>query len=117
MNKLFGSFSELETLELKDPAMKRQIFSGENVMLVKNVIAAHEVIPTHHHIHEQMTYILEGTCDIIINGDQVQHGEPGSVAWIPSNADHQVVVTGDKDLVCFDIFSPVREDFIEALKN
>jgi quercetin dioxygenase-like cupin family protein len=114
MNKMyFGDFSKLKKIECKNPDLERQIFYGDNIMLVKNVIPAYGVIPNHHHVHEQLTYVERGECDVILNGEQKVHAGPGSVAWFPSNADHEIIA-GAKELVCWDIFTPIRKDFIET---
>ncbi len=113
----FGDFSKLKQMELKNPDLQRQIFYGENVMLVKNIIPPHGVIPKHRHIHEQITYVSEGECEVIINGEQKTHATPGCVALFPPNAEHEVIALGDSPLICWDIFSPVREDFIEAFEK
>jgi quercetin dioxygenase-like cupin family protein len=119
MKKMFfGDFATLKQIECKNPDLKRQIFYGDNLMLVKNIIPAHGVIPKHHHVHEQLTYVESGECDVITsiaNKEMKTHAGPGGIAWFPSNADHEVIA-GDEELVCWDIFTPVREDFIAAFE-
>ncbi len=111
---LFGNFENLKQIELKNPDMKRQIFYGDNVMIVKNIIAPHTTIPAHKHVHEQISYVESGECDITIDGMETQHAVKGGVALFPSNVGHEVTATGDEELVLWDIFSPIREDFIPA---
>ena len=65
-------------------------------------------LPTHHHIHEQVSQILEGQFEMTINGITKVH-ELGSVLVIPSNVPHSgKAITACKIL---DVFNPVREDY------
>ncbi len=50
--------------------------------------------PPHHHRHEEMFMIRQGTLEFIINGKKSKAG-PGSVALIASNDEHGVRNAGD----------------------
>jgi len=43
--------------------------------------------PPHHHAHEEMIMIREGTMEVTITGRTSTLG-PGSVAWVASNEEH-----------------------------
>jgi mannose-6-phosphate isomerase-like protein (cupin superfamily) len=43
--------------------------------------------PPHHHVHEEMMLIREGTLEVTISGKSTRIG-PGSVAYIASNEEH-----------------------------
>jgi len=43
--------------------------------------------PPHHHIHEEMILIREGTMEVVIGGETRRLG-PGSVAYVASNVEH-----------------------------
>ena len=43
--------------------------------------------PPHHHVHEEMVLIREGTLEVTISGRSVNLG-PGSVALVASNEEH-----------------------------
>ena len=45
--------------------------------------------PAHHHVHEEMFLIREGTIEVTINGQITQLG-PGSVGFAGSNDEHGV---------------------------
>jgi quercetin dioxygenase-like cupin family protein len=49
--------------------------------------------PPHHHLHEEMFLIREGTLEVTISGKSTQLG-PGSVAFMGSNDEHGVRNTG-----------------------
>jgi quercetin dioxygenase-like cupin family protein len=71
---------------------------------------ADAVLPTHSHPQEQVSYILDGTFELTVEG--VKHVlEPGQVFVIPSNTKHSGLAITD----CFilDVFTPLREDYRE----
>lgn len=43
--------------------------------------------PPHHHVHEEMILIREGTLEVTISGRRAKLG-PGSVAYVASNEEH-----------------------------
>jgi len=43
--------------------------------------------PPHHHVHEEMVILLQGTLDVTIMGRSVKL-EPGSVAYVASGEEH-----------------------------
>lgn len=108
--KLFDNWKDVPTIHLE--AMDRKIFTGKNVMIVRNEIHPKAAMPMHSHPHEQLLYIQSGACDVVTDG-QTQHMEAGGMAWFPSNSEHCVINTEDEPLVAFDIFTPIREDFLQ----
>ena len=62
----------------------------------------------HHHVHEQITYIIEGQLDMVIGGEPCSL-TAGMYHVIPSNTPHGAFAVTDCKLV--DAFSPVREDY------
>lgn len=111
--KLFADFNELKAVDIPSPAMKRQIFFGENVMLVRNVIKSHTLVPMHKHPHEQITYFESGECDARLETGEKMHLKAGGVMLAPANVGHEILITSDEDAVVFDVFSPIREDFLK----
>ena len=71
-------------------------------------LKAGSVIPEHMHVQEQITYILEGQLDMVIDGSPCSL-KPGMYYVIASNVPHSAVVTVDSKVI--DAFSPVREDY------
>ncbi len=110
--KYFGDFNELETIFVPEPAMDRQIFYGDKIMLGRNIIKANTVVPSHAHPEEQISYVISGECDIMIEGQEPRHAKAGAVAWFPANVAHEIII-GDEDTEILDIFNPVREDWIK----
>jgi len=65
-------------------------------------------VPLHSHINEQITYIIEGQLDMMIDGvacsltDSMYH-------IIKANVPHSAIAVTDCKVI--DAFSPVREDY------
>ncbi len=65
-------------------------------------------LPDHHHVHEQITYIIEGQLDMIIGGKPYSL-TAGMYHVIPSHTPHSAIAMTDCKLI--DVFNPVREDY------
>lgn len=77
-------------------------------------IAAGAAIPEHSHVHEQVTHVLEGSFELVVDGEACML-ELGIVAVIPSNVKHYGhAVT---DCLMIDVFSPVRQDYVARMEN
>ena len=81
---------------------------GEGLTLGFVEIKAGSVLPKHNHIHEQITYILEGQLDMEIGGESCSL-TAGMYHVIPSNVFHSAVAITDCKVI--DVFNPVREDY------
>ena len=65
-------------------------------------------VPEHHHPHEQIMHVIEGSFEFTLDGNTQTYG-PGDVVIIPSNVPH----SGKALTPCrlMDIFSPAREEY------
>lgn len=96
-------------LEKLNPLFDRQFLVGQNVMLSRVLMKKGCIVPLHHHVNEQITYILEGALKFWIDDKEiVVHA--GEVLCIPSNMPHKAEAL--EDTVDLDIFNPPREDWI-----
>ena len=71
-------------------------------------IKAGSSVPNHQHANEQITYIIEGQLDMIIDGKPCTL-IAGMCNVIPSNIPHSAIAATDCKVI--DTFSPVREDY------
>ncbi len=65
-------------------------------------------VPMHQHVHEQITYIVEGQLDMVIGGQPCLL-TAGMYHVIPSNTPHSAIAKTDCKVI--DAFNPVREDY------
>lgn len=56
--------------------------------------------PPHHHVHEEIFLIREGTLEVTIAGKSARIG-PGSVAYVASNLEHGIRNVGDSNAEYF----------------
>ncbi len=90
--------------------------SGEKMMMALNATMPGHTVPTHSHPHEQVGMVYAGKATLRV-GDQEQVVQKGDFYCIPANVSHSDACIGDEPFVMLDIFYPVREDFIERLKQ
>jgi quercetin dioxygenase-like cupin family protein len=97
------------------PGIQRQMVVGENVMMVRFTFEPFLVTPEHTHPHEQMTLVVQGKVKFFIEGE-VKIVSPGDVLHFPPHNRHGATML-DEEVVLIDIFSPIREDFLEKPKS
>jgi quercetin dioxygenase-like cupin family protein len=90
------------------PGITGHYAHGTNLTFGYVEVKKGSVLPQHHHVHEQITYILEGQLDMIISGVPCLL-KAGMYHIIPSNTPHSA--TAPVDCKVIDVFSPVREDY------
>ena len=88
-------------------------FSGKMVHGASSTLAFWEIkkgssSPEHHHIHEQITYIMEGELEMVIGGEKYLM-TAGTVHVIPSNVPHSAYAVTDCRIL--DSFAPARDDY------
>ena len=100
---------ELVTEEVGD-GVKRQILGyNEKMMMVRVDFRLNAVGVLHHHVHTQISYVLSGIFEVIIDGESkiLKEGDSFVVA---SGLKHGVVCKQAGSLL--DVFNPFREDFL-----
>ena len=106
-------------LEQMNPQLSRRIVTGNQVMVAHVYLKAGCVVPKHHHVNEQVTYILEGALRLWV-GDQVDSQndadgilvKAGEVLVIPSGVPHRALAV--EDTLDLDVFAPPREDWLNG---
>jgi quercetin dioxygenase-like cupin family protein len=91
------------------PGVKRRIREdGEKLMLVEVQFEAGAVVAEHHHVHEQVSYIVSGRMVFTMEGKEIDVAAGGSLR-MPSDVPHAARAV--EPSVALDAFSPPREDF------
>ena len=90
----------------------RQMVSGDRLMVCRLTLAARTVTPIHTHVHEQMTLVERGRADFFVEG-QKRTAKAGDVLLFPSGILHGATML-EEEVVLIDIFSPVREEFLQS---
>jgi quercetin dioxygenase-like cupin family protein len=94
-----------------DPGVKRKIMAyNDHLMMVKVQFDKGGVGSLHHHPHSQISHVESGQFEIEINGNK-KILTAGDAFYVPPNVMHGAVCLETGTLI--DVFSPMREDFIE----
>jgi quercetin dioxygenase-like cupin family protein len=90
--------------------VRRKIMSYDDcLMLVRAEFQKGSIGAIHQHYHSQITQVEKGVFEVEINGQKKVLKE-GDVFYVPPNAPHGCVCMEEGVLI--DVFSPMREDFI-----
>ena len=102
------------SIPIERPAagIERQMVVGEHVMICRFRFAPLLVTPEHAHPHEQMSMVVSGRVRFFVEGAE-RLALPGDVLHFPSNCWHGATMM-DEEVVLIDIFTPLREDFLET---
>ena len=91
--------------------IERQMIWGDRIMVCRLRFKPHVVTAVHSHPHEQITLVEKGRVDFFIDG-QRRTVSAGEILVFPSNIQHGATMLDD-EVVLVDIFSPLREDFLQ----
>ena len=97
-------------VERIEEGIERQMVVGERVMVCRLRFAPRVVTPPHDHPHEQITLVERGRVLFTV-GDEQRVAEAGDVLHFPPGSWHGATML-EEEVVLIDIFSPVREDFL-----
>ncbi len=100
----------LKNIPLKEivPGFHARMVHTDNMTLSYVEVEKGAVLPEHHHVHEQVTRMVEGSFELTLDGKTMLL-EPGDIVVIPSNVKHSGRAIEDSTLV--DVFNPAREDY------
>lgn len=99
--------NEIPAKEIR-PGFFGKMVHGEKSTLTFWEIKKGSMLEEHHHFHEQITHILEGSLQMKIGGKEFLLTE-GMVHVIPSDMPHSAVALSDCKVI--DSFAPARDDY------
>jgi quercetin dioxygenase-like cupin family protein len=99
-------------VERLEAGIERQMIVGDKLMICRLRFAPQIVTPAHEHPHEQMTIVEKGRV-LFTLGEEERIAEAGDVLHFPPNSWHGATML-DEEVILIDIFSPVREDFLNS---
>ena len=96
--------------EIVGEGVTRQLFGyDDNILMARVEFEGGAEGYVHAHPHSQVSYVESGEFDVYIDGVKQRLG-PGDSFYIYPNLDHGAVCR--KAGVLLDVFSPIREDFL-----
>jgi quercetin dioxygenase-like cupin family protein len=100
-----------EPVEQVNTLIGRQMVHTESMTVARILLAKGAVVPSHHHVNEQITTLLDGRLRFVL-GDEERIVIPGETLTIPSHLPHEVEAL--ETSVVIDVFSPVRDDWVRG---
>ena len=91
-------------------SIARRFITADSVTIGRFELKQGGVVPSHSHANEQISIVLSGVLLFKIDGRETVV-RAGEVMQIPGNAAHEVEVL--EDTLVVDVFSPVRQDWID----
>lgn len=96
--------------------MERRIMAYDQpLMLVEMTMGKGAIGAMHTHTHHQVDYVSEGAVNFTL-GDTTLRMEKGDSVYIPPNVPHGAVAL-EEHTILLDIFSPMRDDFVNPAKE
>ncbi len=111
---MFTKNSQGKPVEMLPGVVRRTLNSGDNATLCEISLATGSVVRVHTHPHEQIGYVASGRVLFEIDGLE-QELRAGDSYLIPGNVPHGVKTV--EQSICIDIFSPVREEYLDGIKE
>ncbi|MCC5910380.1 MAG: cupin domain-containing protein [Clostridiaceae bacterium] len=93
---------------------KTLITSSGQLMMVKVNLPQGFLGDVDQHVEEQLTYVEKGKVEFQLN-DDIHTLSEGESLYMPSNVPHRVKVL--EACILLDIFTPIRQDVLKALKK
>lgn len=93
---------------------RAQFISGERLTVAKWHLQAGTIIPWHSHKHEQVVNVIQGTLEMLVDED-VSVVNEGESCVVAANREHSAVAR--TEVLCIDVFAPVREDYRAAMNS
>lgn len=102
--------SRINQWENAEPGVQRKIFApGQSIMMMEVHFEQGAEGYLHSHVHEQLSYCLEGKLEFTINGEKTVISA-GETLFIPSGAEHGCRALEPSRLL--DTFTPLRQDLL-----
>ncbi|MEN8907512.1 MAG: cupin domain-containing protein [Clostridiales bacterium] len=103
--------NDIEYESVSEGVQRKILSSGGKMMSVEVKFKKGAVGQVHTHIHEQVSYVINGSFEFEINGKKSVI-KKGDTYYVGSNEPHGVLSL-EEDSILLDIFTPQREDFLK----
>jgi len=97
--------------EVLNPMARRKVIHTPQMTIARLWLTAGSIVPTHHHVSEQVTNVESGKLRFVFEDSEVIVAA-GETLRIPPNVPHKVETL--EESVALDLFAPAREDWIRG---
>jgi quercetin dioxygenase-like cupin family protein len=114
---MFFKGQDIEVDSVDSNTTRKVLAHSEQIMFAEVIFAKAQEgeIPLHKHVHEQITYVMKGSFQFMIDDGEtqdVQIVKGGDSIHFPSNVLHGCIPLED-DSILLDAFTPARADFLK----
>lgn len=106
---MFQNFSDIPVKEIARGFFSQFVHTENNTINFLEVTAGSN-LPLHQHPHQQCSFVLEGEFEMTV-GEETKRLTKDTFAVIPGNVPHGGKAITNCKLI--DLFSPVREDYLQ----
>jgi quercetin dioxygenase-like cupin family protein len=96
--------------EQMNDSIARQYVTGDRITIARLEMKRGGIVPEHVHENEQISYVITGALKFTIEGREIIV-KSGGLLQIPGQVPHAVEIL--EDSVTIDVFSPIRQDWID----
>ena len=102
--------ADVEYVKMLDGIERKTLTYGDKTLIAEFKLGKGKELPLHSHPHEQTGYLVYG--QIVLTIDGVEHDiQPGDAWTIKGDLIHGAKII--EDSIAVEVFSPVREDYID----
>jgi quercetin dioxygenase-like cupin family protein len=98
-------------VEKMNPLITRQTIHGASITIARLVLKKGAFVPLHAHVNEQISTIESGALRFVVGGNEIVV-KAGETLVIPANVPH--LAEAHEDCTATDVFTPVRQDWIDG---
>lgn len=91
-------------------SVRRRFVSGQNLTIARISFAPGTELPAHRHENEQVSVVLDGAIEFVVEGETVRV-QAGEAILLAPNELHGARTSPDQGVVLIDIFAPHRADW------
>lgn len=100
--------------ELLPGIQLKTLVHGDRTLLAEIRLVKGAVVPLHSHPQEQTGYLISGRLRFTIGEEEIE-AEPGDAWSLPAEQEHGAEAL--EDTVVVEVFSPVREDYLDTARG
>jgi len=97
--------------QLLDGVQLKTLVHGQSMLMGQFKLEQGAMVPPHDHMHEQIGILISGRLRFQV-AEETFDAEAGDSWCIPGDVEHSAEAL--EDSVAVEIFSPVREDYLEG---
>jgi quercetin dioxygenase-like cupin family protein len=109
---MFAHKSDARFIAALEGIERKTLVYGAKTLMTEFHLLKGAVLPRHSHPHEQTGYLVKGCIRLSIGSD-IYEANAGDSWCIPGGVEHGAAIL--EDSVAIEVFSPVREDYLQDL--